>query len=66
MNSTQSIILPSVSNNKAKYLFETIINHVSFTMYKNEVILMVMSINYYFIDKNNFKKQAWTLKKIIT
>lgn len=56
MNSTQSIILPSVSNNKAKYLFETIINHISFTMYKNEVILMVMSINYYFIDKNNFKK----------
>lgn len=23
---------------------------------KNEVIVMVMTINYYFIDKNNFKK----------
>lgn len=23
---------------------------------KNEVIVMAMTINYYFIDKNNFKK----------
>lgn len=56
MHSTKFIILPSVSNDEAKYLSETIINHVFSTIYKkrNESIIIVMSINYHLTDKNNF------------
>lgn len=56
MHSTKFIILPSVSNDEAKYLPETIINHVFSTIYKkrNESIIIVMSINYHLTDKNNF------------